>query len=56
MRIQINDKEIEFVNEVSDPLHQITGEEQRIRSAYDPQSNGLVNDKIGQLKILSSKF
>ena len=41
MRIQINDQGKEFVNEVSENLHEMTGTEQRITSAYHPQSNGL---------------
>ena len=41
MRIQINDQGKEFVNEVSENLHEMTGIEQRITSAYHPQSNGL---------------
>ena len=41
MRIQINDQGKEFVNEVSENLHKMTGTEQRITSAYHPQSNGL---------------
>ena len=41
MRIQINDHGKEFVNEVPENLHEMTGTEQRITSAYHPQSNGL---------------
>ena len=41
MRIQINDQGKEFVNEVSENLHEMTGTEQLITSAYHPQSNGL---------------
>ena len=41
MRIQINDQGKEFVNEVSENLHEISGTEQRIISACHPQSNGL---------------
>ena len=41
MRIQINDQRKEFVNEVSENLHEMTGIEQRITSAYHPQFNGL---------------
>ena len=41
MRIQINDQGKEFVNEVSENLHEMTGIEQRNTSAYHPQSNGL---------------
>ena len=39
MRIQINDQGKEFVNEVPENLHEITGTQQRITSAYHP--NGL---------------
>ena len=41
MRIQINDQGKEFVNEVSENLHEMTGTEQRITFAYHAQSNGL---------------
>ena len=41
IRIQINDEGKKFVNEVSENLHEVTGTEQRITSAYHPQSNGL---------------
>ena len=41
MRIQINDQGKEFVNEVSENRHEMTGTEQQITSAYHPQSNGL---------------
>ena len=41
MSIQINDQGKQFVNEVSENLHEMTGTEQRITSAYHPQSNGL---------------
>ena len=40
--IQINDQGSEFVNEVTDELHSMTGTQQRVTSAYHPQSNGLV--------------
>ena len=39
--IQINDQGREFVNTVAENIHQTTGAEQRITSAYHPQSNGL---------------
>ncbi|CAB4009128.1 retrotransposable element [Paramuricea clavata] len=39
--IQISDQGREFVNQVSEELHQRTGTEHRITSAYHPQSNGL---------------
>ena len=41
MNIQINDQEREFFNEVRKVLHNMIGTEQRITSAYHPQSNGL---------------
>jgi hypothetical protein len=41
-KIQINDQGREFVNSLSTSLHELTGVEQRITSAYHPQSNGLV--------------
>ena len=41
MRIQVNDQGKEFVNEVFENLHKMTGTEQRITSVYHPQSNGL---------------
>ena len=60
MRIQINDQGKEFVNEVSENLHEMTGTEQRITSAYHPQSNGLcerqnrtIKDSLG--KVLEEK-
>ena len=40
VKIQINDQGKEFVNEVSKNLHEMTGTEQRVTSAYHPQSNG----------------
>ena len=40
--IQITDKGREFVNKVSDELYLFTGVQQRVTSAYHPQSNGLV--------------
>ncbi|KAG8240135.1 hypothetical protein J437_LFUL007314 [Ladona fulva] len=42
IRVQINDQEREFCNEVSRTLHGLTGTHQRITSAYHPQANGLV--------------
>ena len=39
--IQIKDQGREFVNEVVDELHLMTGTQQRVTSAYYPQSNGL---------------
>ena len=40
-QIQINNQGHEFVNEVSEALHKMTGTEQRVTSAYHPQANGL---------------
>ena len=40
MKIQINNQEKEFVYELSKLLHNMIGTEQRITSAYHPQSNG----------------
>ena len=40
--IQINDQGREFANEVCKQLHELTGVEQRVTSAYHPQANGLV--------------
>ena len=48
--IQINDQGREFVNEVSDELHRLTGVVQRITSAYHPQSNGLVERQNRTIK------
>ena len=40
-KIQINDQVKEFVNVVSVKLLEMTGTEQRVTSAYHPESNGL---------------
>ena len=40
-KTKINDQGKEFVNEVSDALLELTGTDQRVTSAYHPQSNGL---------------
>ena len=40
-KTQINDQGKEFVNEVSDALLEFPGIDQRVTSAYHPQSNGL---------------
>ena len=50
MRIQINDQGKEFVNEVSENLHEMTVTKQRITSAYHPQA--YASAKIGLSKIL----
>nr|XP_012563376.1 unnamed protein product [Hydra vulgaris] len=41
-KIQINDQAREFVNEICKQLHELLGVEQRVMSAYHPQTNGLV--------------
>ena len=41
MKTQINGQGREFVNEVHKVLHNMIGTEQRITSAFHPQSNGL---------------
>ena len=55
-KIQINDQGKEFVNEVSNKLLEMTGTEQRVTSAYHPQSNGLcerqnrtINDSLEKI-------
>ena len=50
LRIQIDDQGREFVNEVSKTLHQMTGVEQRVTSAYHPQANGLVERQNRTIK------
>ena len=46
----INDQGKKFVNEVSENLHKMTGTEQRITSAYHPQSNGLCESQNRTIK------
>ena len=48
--VQGNDQGREFVNEISTELHKLTGVEQRITSAYHPQSNGLVERQNRTIK------
>ena len=48
--IQINDQGLEFVNEVCKQLHDLTGEKQRVTSAYHPQANGLVERQNRTIK------
>jgi len=48
--IQINDQGREFVNEVCKQLHELTGVEQRVTSAYHPQANGLVERQNRTIK------
>ena len=60
MRIQINDQGKEFINEVSENLHEMAGTEQRITSAYHPQSNGVCERqnrtiKDSLVKVLEGK-
>ena len=60
VEIQINDQGREFVNAVSTNLHELTGVEQRVTSAYHPQSNGLVERenrtiKNALVKVLDEK-
>ena len=49
MKIEINDQEREFVNEVSKVLHNMLGTEQCVTLAYHPQSNEHW-DRIGPSK------
>ena len=61
MRIHINDQGKAFVNEVTENLHEMTGTEQRITSAYHPQSNGLCQHqnrtvKDSLVKVLDKKL
>ena len=46
MRMQINDQGKEFVNEVSENFHEMTGTEQRITSAYHPRLMAYRSAKI----------
>ena len=39
-RYQINDQGKEYVNQVAQRFDKMTGREQKISSAYHPQSNG----------------
>ena len=48
--IQINEQGREFVNEVADELHSMTGTLQRMTPAYRPQSNGLVERQNRTIK------
>ena len=50
VKIHINDQGKEFVNEVSKNLHEMTGTEQRVTSAYHPQSNGLCERQSRTIK------
>lgn len=60
IKIQINDQGKEFVNQVAENLHKMTGTEQRITSAYHPQTNGLCERqnrtiKDSLIKVLEEK-
>ena len=55
-KIQINDQGTDFVNEVSNKLLEMTGTEQRVTSAYHPQSKGLCERQNILSRILLSKF
>ena len=48
--VQINDQGREFVNQVCDELHKLTGVEKRVTSAYHPQANGLVERQSWTIK------
>ena len=41
MSIQINDQEREIINHIITKLHEMSGVDQRVTSAYHPQANGL---------------
>ena len=44
------------MNEVADELHSMTGTQQRVTSAYHPQSNGLVERQNRTIKAALVKF
>ena len=48
--MQINNQGREFVNEVCKQLHELTGVEQRVTSAYHSQVNGLVERQNRTIK------
>ena len=41
IKIPINDQGKEFVNQVAESLHKMSGTKQWINSAHHPQSNGI---------------
>ena len=53
--IQINDQGREFGNEFADELCLMTGTQQRVTSAYHPQSNGLVERQNRTIKNALAK-
>ena len=48
--VQINDQGREFVNQLCDELHKLTGVEQRVTSAYHTQANRLVERQNRTIK------
>ena len=54
--IQINDQGREFVNEVADELHSMTGTQQIVTSAYHPPRNGSVERENQKIKNALVKF
>ena len=54
--IETNDQGREFVNKVSDELHLITGVQQRVISAFHPQSNDLIERQNRTIKNSFMKF
>ena len=54
--IQINDQGSEFLSEVCKQLHELTGVEQRVTSAYHPQANGLVERQKRQNRTIKNSL
>ena len=50
IKIQINNQDKEFVNEVSKVLHKMIGTEQGITSSFHPESNGLCETRYRNIK------
>ena len=48
--MQINDQGRDFVNQVSETLHNLTGVKQKATSAYHPQVNGLLERQNRTMK------
>ena len=44
------------MNEFADELHSMTGTQQRVTSAYHPQSNGLVEHQNRKIKMHWLRF